>query len=75
MDRFRGKLVPFLLLVTFIGLDKTYQLTTESLNYESVTCFFLVQAPGDWDIKPMRLCQPPDGCTSPKYKLLCFKLL
>jgi len=21
----------------------------------------------------MRLCQPPDGNTSPKYKLLCFK--
>ncbi len=21
---------------------------------------------------PMRLCQPPDGNTSPKYKLLCF---
>ncbi len=21
---------------------------------------------------PMRLCQPPDGSTSPKYKLLCF---
>jgi hypothetical protein len=20
----------------------------------------------------MRLCQPPDGSTSPKYKLLCF---
>ncbi len=22
----------------------------------------------------MRLCHPPDGSTSPKYKLLCFKL-
>ncbi len=22
--------------------------------------------------KPMRLCHPPDGSTSPKYKLLCF---
>jgi hypothetical protein len=22
----------------------------------------------------MRLCHPPDGCTSPKYKLLSFKL-
>jgi hypothetical protein len=21
---------------------------------------------------PMRLCHPPDGSTSPKYKLLCF---
>jgi hypothetical protein len=21
----------------------------------------------------MRLCHPPDGSTSPKYKLLCFK--
>jgi hypothetical protein len=23
-------------------------------------------------IQTMRLCQPPDGNTSPKYKLLCF---
>jgi hypothetical protein len=22
--------------------------------------------------RPMRLCHPPDGSTSPKYKLLCF---
>ncbi len=23
-------------------------------------------------LNPMRLCHPPDGSTSPKYKLLCF---
>jgi hypothetical protein len=23
-------------------------------------------------MQPMRLCHPPDGSTSPKYKLLCF---
>jgi hypothetical protein len=23
--------------------------------------------------RAMRLCHPPDGSTSPKYKLLCFK--
>ncbi len=26
----------------------------------------------DSSFPPMRLCQPPDGSTSPKYKLLCF---
>ncbi len=26
----------------------------------------------NYDAATMRLCQPPDGNTSPKYKLLCF---
>ena len=43
-------------LVKHLGLKSTAHIPSPNLAH----------------ISSMRLCQPPDGSTSPKYKLLCF---
>ncbi len=53
-------------------------ITKESIHYESVVCKLqiIIETLGATTIKlymdVMRLCHPPDGSTSPEYKLLCF---
>ncbi len=48
-----------------------HALTTWDLKFKFVSDIPLPQLL--WQVELMRLCHPPDGSTSSKYKLLCFK--
>ncbi len=47
--------------------DKLEGLPLETLSSR------VLEFEGEVRANPMRLCQPPDGSTSPKYKLLRFE--
>ncbi len=62
-----NSLVLALTLLTYFGAF-IYSQTKDSFSIKFSTCAFGGLAPSS----QMRLCQPPDGNTNPKYKLLCF---
>ncbi len=66
-----NKLTCLSLAVTFT-IALCNPLGHNAIEWITIVNWFMIQAPLSKKGVSMRLCHPPDGSTSPKYKLPCF---